>query len=201
MLVPKKARQAYEGADRALTQGNFLAAQKDLDRALFNYPNSAVARCLMGALYEEQLQLDRAFAEYSEALRVDSKMLPAYLGLARIAFREQRWQEVAGRTNQLVTINPIAFPAAHLYNAVANFNIGDFAAAEKSARRYESLDPQHERPQVYLLLGDILAREQDFVGAVQQKRIFLMIVPAAPNAKEIRKEIRGLERLSGSARK
>jgi tetratricopeptide (TPR) repeat protein len=127
--------------------------------------------------------------------------IEAYLGLARIAFREESWQEVARLTNQVAKINPIAFPAAYLYNAAANFNLGNFAAAEKSARRFESLDPEHERPKVYLFLGDVLACEHDFVGAVQQKRIFLRIVPDAPNANEIRQEISVLEHLSGSARK
>jgi hypothetical protein len=51
------------------------------------------------------------------------------------------------------------------------------------------------------MLGDILAREQDFVGAVQQKRIFLTIVPDAPNANEIKQEISVLEHLSGSTPK
>ena len=86
----------------------------------------------MGVLHEEHLQLDEAFADYSQALEVDSQVLAAYRRLARIAFREQKWQDVGRFTDQLLKLNPFAYPAAHLYNAAANFNLGNFAAAEKS---------------------------------------------------------------------
>jgi len=149
----------------------------------------------MGVLHEEQLQLDEAFADYSQALGVDSKVLAAYLGLARIAFQDQKWQDVGRFTDQLLKLNPFAYPAAHLYNAAANFNLGNFAAAEKSTRRFQSLDKEHERPQVYLLLGDILASEHKCLGAAEQKRIFLTIVPNAYDASNIKEQIRILEDL------
>lgn len=151
----------------------------------------------MGTFHEERLQLDKAFEDYSQALMADSHLLPVYLGLARIAFREQRWQGVVQFTDQLVTMNSIGFPVAHLYNAAANFNMGNFAAAEKSARKFESLDTGHERPQVYLLLGDILTREHDYAGAAEQKKRFLTIVPNAYDAEEINEQIRALEDISG----
>ncbi len=172
MLVPQKARRAYEHADEALTRQTFDTAEKELRKAISSYPNSAVAWWLMGTLHEEQLQLDQAFAAYSRALMSDSQILPAYLGLARIAFREQRWQEVTQFTDQVAKINPGAFPAAYLYNAAAHFSLGNLAAAEKSARKFQSLDAEHERPQVYLLLGDVLAREHDYAGQPSRRVLF-----------------------------
>jgi tetratricopeptide (TPR) repeat protein len=193
VLIPPKARRAYERADEALTRHAFDVAEKELNEAISISPKSAVAWCLIGTLHEEQLQLDEAFAAYSQALRADSEILPAYLGLARIAFRENEWQEVIKFTDQLVNINPVAFPAAYLYNAAAHFNLGTLAAAETSARRFQSLDTEHERPQVYLLLGDILAREHDYLGAAEQKSSFLTIDPNADDANDIKEQIRIFE--------
>jgi tetratricopeptide (TPR) repeat protein len=164
-------------------------AEKELKRAISHYPNAAIAWCLMGILHDEQLELEEAFAAYSQALRADPEMLPAYLGLARIAFREKRWQDVVRSRDQLVARNPVAFPAAYLYNAAANFNRGELAAAEKSARRFLSEDTEHERPQAYLLLGDILACEHDYVGAAEQETVVLILDPNAYDANDIKERI------------
>lgn len=134
--------------------------------------------------------------DYSRALLIDSHLLPAYLGLARIAFRGKRWQEVIQFTDRLVSVDSLGFPVAYLYNAAANFNLENLTAAEKSARKFQALDTQHERPQVYLLLGDILAHEGDYVGAAEQKKSFLRIVPDTYDAEEIREQIRVLKELS-----
>jgi hypothetical protein len=56
-----------------------------------------------------------------------------------------------------VSVDSLGFPVAYLYNGAANFNLENLSAAEKSARKFQALDTEHERPQVYLLLGDILA--------------------------------------------
>jgi hypothetical protein len=165
MLVLPKTKREYEHAERALARNKLEEAEKDLNSALMIYPKSAVAWCLMGTVHEEKFQLDKASLDYSQALVAEPQMLAPYLGLARIAFREKRWQEVIQFTDQLVRVNPIAFPVAYLYNAAANFNLRTLMTAEKSARRFESLDTEHERPQVYLLLGDILAAERDYAGA------------------------------------
>jgi hypothetical protein len=67
----------------------------------------------MGTLHEEKLELDKAFMDYSQALSTDSQLLPAYLGLARIAFLEKRWQEVVQFTDQLARVDPISLPAGY----------------------------------------------------------------------------------------
>src|ERR1700680_2870377 len=74
MLVPQKAKRAYEHAARARAlAGNYPEdAEKELNSALETYPKSAVAWCLMGTLNEERLQFDKAFMDYSQALLADS---------------------------------------------------------------------------------------------------------------------------------
>jgi tetratricopeptide (TPR) repeat protein len=202
MLFSQKARRAYEHAEKALAQGNLEDAKRELEKAVAIYPKSAVAWCLMGTLHEEKLQLETASADYSQALLADSRMLAAYLGLARIAFRNKRWQEVVELTDQLVRVNAAAFPVAYLYNAAANLNLGDLTGAESGARKFLSLDTEHERPQAYLLLADILVAERDYAGAAEEEKRFLTIVPSPSdvpngcNANSIREEIKILERLS-----
>jgi tetratricopeptide (TPR) repeat protein len=202
MLIPQKASREYEHAEKALAQGKLEDAERALEKAVTIYPKSAVAWCLMGTLHEEKLQLETASADYSHALLADSRMLAAYLGLARIAFRNKRWQEVVGLTDQLVKVNPAAFPVAHLYNAAANFNLGNLTSAESSARKFQFFDTEHKRRQAYLLLADILAAERDYAGAAHEEKIFLTVAPnpcEVPNgcdANSIKEEIKILEGLS-----
>jgi tetratricopeptide (TPR) repeat protein len=196
LLIPQQAERAYEHAEKDFAGNKLEDAEKELHTALAIYPKSAVAWCLMGTLLEKKLQVDEAFMDYSRALLIDSHLLPAYLGLARIAFRANRWQEVIQFTDQLVSVNSLSLPAAYFYNAAANFNLGNLTAAEKSARKFQALDTQHERPQVYLLLGDILAHEGDYAGAAAQKKIFLAILPNASDAEEIKEQVKVLEDLS-----
>jgi hypothetical protein len=185
-LVSPKTKRTYEHAAKALTLKNFDEAEKQLQKAVSIPTDSAVGWCLMGTLHEEKLELDKAFSDYSQALSADPRLLPAYLGLARIAFLEKRWQEVVEFTDQMAKVDPIGVPARYFYNAAANFNLRNLISAEKSAHKFESLDPEHERPQVYLLLGDILGLKRDFAGAAEQKKIFLRIVPDAYDADEIK---------------
>jgi hypothetical protein len=98
-------------------------------------------------------------------------------------------------TDRVVSLNSLSLPVAYLYNAAANFNMANFTAAEISARMFEALDTDHERPQVYLLLGDILASKGDYAGAAEQKKAFLKIDPHAYDAKEIKEQVSVLESL------
>ena len=75
-------------------------------------------------------------------------------------------------------VNPI-FPASYLYNVPSNFSLGNLTSVEESTRRFQSLDTEHERPQVYLLLGDIRGRERDYVDATEQKKSFKESLPKA----------------------
>jgi tetratricopeptide (TPR) repeat protein len=189
LLTPQKAAQAFEHAEEDFAGNNLQDAEKEVNTALAIDPSSAVAWCLMGTLREKQLQLDEASTDYSRALAIDSHLFPAYLGLARIAFRGHRWPEVIRFTDKVVSLNPHGSPVAYLYSAAANFNQSNFAAAEISARRFQALDPEHERPQVYLLLGDILASEGDYAGAVEQEKAFLRIVPNDHDARGIKEQV------------
>src|SRR6266851_1680428 len=195
LLTPRNVERAYEQAEGDLAGNKFQDAEREVTNALAIYPNSAVAWCLMGTLREQQLQLDEAFTDYSRALLIDSHLLPAYLGLARIAFLGHKWQEVVQLTDKVVILNPLSSPVAYLYNAAINFNMANLTAAEISARRFQALDTAHERPQVYLLLGDILACEGDYAGAAEQKKTFLTIVTNAYDAREIKEQVSVLESL------
>lgn len=195
MQAPKDAKHAYEKAQKDFRKNKLADAEKELKKAVELYPQFAAAWSLLGAIHEQQNQLEQALADYAKALSADSRYVNPYFGLAIIASREKKWQDVLHYTNEVARLNPFAFPEAYFYSAAANYNLGNFDAAEKSARKFQSVDTEHRRPEVDLLLGKILIIKHDYAGAAEREKHYLAIAPNASNADAIRADVKRLESL------
>jgi Flp pilus assembly protein TadD len=196
MSAPAEARKAYEKAHKAGSEKKFDEAIKELNKAVQIYPQYAVAWSLMGEIHRLQNQFDLAKKEYAQALAADSKFVSPYFGLAAMAIVENKWTDAAQLTDQLITLNPFAYPMAYFFNAAANYNLGKLDLAEQSARKFQQMDSAHSRPDIALLLGNILAAKHQYAEAAQLYRNFLAVKPDAPNAEEVRKEAQRLEGLN-----
>ena len=103
-------------------------------------------------------------------------------------------------TDRIIKLDAFDFPVAYFYNAVAQMNLQNLDAAEKSAQEAVKLDTQHRFPKASHLLGIILAQKGDFAGATKHLKGYLSML--APNAQEtdlVKKQIAEVERLMGSA--
>src|SRR5262249_49484528 len=143
-------------------------------------------------------QFETAKKEYERALNADPKFVNPYFGLAAMAVVENKWSDAAQLTDQLIALNPSAYPMAYFFNAAANYNLGHLDVAEQSARKFQQMDTAHSRPDIALLLGNILAARHEYAQAAQLYRDFLAARPDAPNAGELRKEAQRLEELSAA---
>jgi Tfp pilus assembly protein PilF len=198
MSAPAEARKAYEKAHKAGSEKKFDEALKELNKAVQIYPQYATAWSLMGEIHRLENQFDLAKKEYTQALGADPKFVSPYFGLAAMAIVENKWADAVQLTQQLVALNPFAYPMAYFFNAAANYNLGNLDAAEQSARKFQQMDTAHSRPDIALLLGNILAGKHQYAEAAQLYRDFLAAKPDAPNAEEVRKEAQRLESLSAA---
>ncbi len=198
MAAPKEARNAFEKGRKAGSEKKFDEAIKELNKAVTIYPQYALAWSLMGEIHRLQNQFDLARKEYSQALVSDTKFVNPYFGLAAIAVVENKWADAAQLTDQLIQLNPYAYPMAHYFNAAAYYNLGKLDAAEQSARKFQQIDTAHSRPDIALLLGNILAGKHQYAEAAQLYRDFLVTRPDAANAEEVLKEAQRLESLSAA---
>lgn len=196
MQAPKDARHAFEKAQKDLAQKKTTEAEKGLDKAVAQFPHFAAAWSLLGEIHERQNLLDQAQKDYTEAISADPVFVNPYFGLAAIAVHQKKWQDTVKFTAQCEKLNPFAFPIAYLYSAAANFYLGNLDAAEEKARKFESMDTDHRRPDVALLLSNILEGKRDYAGAAQQMRDYLTRSPNAPNATALQGEVSRLENLS-----
>ncbi|HWX53871.1 MAG TPA: tetratricopeptide repeat protein [Verrucomicrobiae bacterium] len=193
LTAPKNARRAYEKAQGLVAHKKLEPAEKELTTAIEIYPQFAAAWSLLGEVHEGQGHIDEAKKAYGQAAASDPQFVRPLFGLAVIGAKQQEWREVVLFTNQIEKLNPFAYPMAYLLNAAGNYYLGHQDEAERSARKFASMDSSHTRPDVALLLGDILEAKRDYAGAAQQMRDYLAAYPNAPNAAHIRDNLKRLE--------
>jgi Tfp pilus assembly protein PilF len=201
MTAPKDAQQAFEKAERATSQKKLADAEKELEKAVKRYPQFAAAWSMMADIHLHQGQLQQAREEYKRAIAADPQYVNPVFGSARIAVQEKNWAEAVQLTTQVVKLNGYAFPDAYFFNAASNFNMGQFDAAEETARKFRTLDTEHHRPDAALLLSRILEQKKDYKGAAQQIREYLAMAPNDPGADKLKAQMQHLDELSESSKK
>jgi tetratricopeptide (TPR) repeat protein len=201
MQAPNGARKAYEKAQKEVDKENLKDAEKELTKAVQEYPKFAAAWALLGMVHQSFKQFDDAQKDYNQSIAADSQYAKPYFGLAVIAANQQNWKDTLRYSDQLNRLAPLAYPEAYFFSGVASYNLNNLDDAERSIRKYLTLDSNHRRPIAALYLGDILARKQDFAGAAEQARAYLAMAPNASNADSVREKLKQMEQLSGTAQK
>jgi len=180
--APKDARKAFEKGLEANRHRKWPKAQTELEKAVAVYPKYAAAWYELGYSLQHQKQIEAARKAYARSLEADPKYIKPYLQLAYLDAGEKKWQEVAATTDRMVRLNPIDFPQAYFLNSIANLNLHNPAAAEKSAREALRRDPGHRYPQIEQILGLALANQGDLAGAIEHIEAYLQLAPDASNA-------------------
>jgi tetratricopeptide (TPR) repeat protein len=211
--APKNARQAYEKGVQAEKNGKLAEAHKYFETAVQLYPNSANNWFQFGSVLQKENQPDAARKAYTQATTIDPRFLPPYLSLASIAYQAGNWTEVleltrhilnldplnrVAVTDYILDLDPVNYADAYFYNAMAHYNLHNFADAEKSALKAEHLDLRTHFPQLHLLLAEIFARKENYAIAIAQIQTYLELAPHAQDADHVREQLAKLEKLNVS---
>jgi tetratricopeptide (TPR) repeat protein len=208
--APKDALSAYLKGLDAEKSGKLLIARKNFEKAVQVYPAYAHAWFQLGNVLEKSNDSEAARTAYTRATTADAKYLPPYLSLASMAFHAGNWTEVIHFTDSILALDPFkdltgytmeldpyACAEAYFYNAVANYNVHNFADAERSALKAEHLFAPS--PQLHLLLAELFTRKGDYVTAISELQIYLDLVPHAKDADSVRTQLAKLQTQNGSA--
>ena len=193
LLAPKDARKSYEKAAKLAKSKKMPEAQKEYESAVALYPKYAAAWYELGLIHERENHAPQAAEAYGKAMEADAKFIKPYLQMAGLYARENKWQEVAETTKMAIKLNPYDFPGAYFYHSVAQVNLHDFEAAEKAAREGMKMDSQNRIPKLAHVLGVALAQKQDFSGAAENMKLYLKLVPNAPDAETVKKQLAEIE--------
>lgn len=197
--APKDAKKAYEKGLDSIKKQKWAEAQQNLEKAVGIYPKYAAAWYELGVAQVRQNNIAAAETSFNKSIEADPKFLKPYLPMTGIAVQQRKWEQVADYSDKLLKLDPVDFPQAFLYNAIANAALKKYDTSEQSAREALKLDTRHQFPYAEYVLGVSLANRHDYAGALQMMKSYLERVPSAPNAEVIKNQILQLEKETQAA--
>ncbi len=130
----------------------------------------------------------------------DPNLVAPYMELGLLAAKDANWQESARYLDRAVELDPAYFPQAWYADAVANYNLQKYDAAERAARVAVRLDPRHANPRSAYLLGLVLAEKHDYAGAAAELRTYMTLAPNAPDLSQAKEQLGRFEKLAGDGK-
>ena len=191
--APKAARKAFDKGAEAAKARKFQEASKSYEAAVALYPGYAEAWCQLGQVQMALQQVDEARKSFNASIQADQKYVSPYFQLATLETAAQHWQVVVDVTDRVLKLAPNGYPAVYLTNAMANFQLHNADAAEKSARAGIQIDRQNQAPKLYEVLASTFLVRNDYAGAARQLKQYLEIAPTAGDAAMVRAQITQLE--------
>ena len=128
------------------------------------------------------------------SIAADAKFLYPYERLYLVTANQEQWLEVREVTAKVIRLDPVDFPRAYYFSALANLNLNDVDAAEKSAREAVRLGLA-ANPRAGYVLGVILARKQAYSEAADLLRAYLKAVPNSVEVDMVRQQLAALEKI------
>lgn len=200
MMAPKDAKKAYERGLQALLKNKPADAAKDFEKAVALYPKYADAWVNLGKVRLDQQSIEPARIALKKAMEADSKLIAPYVELGLLAAKDGKWEESGKYLDRAMELDPVDFPQAWYADAVANYNIKNYDAAERSARAAVKLDPRHLNPRSGYLLGLVLAEKKDYAGAAAELAEFVKLAPNAPDLAQVKDQLGQFQKLMGPAK-
>jgi tetratricopeptide (TPR) repeat protein len=198
LLAKKEARKAYDkGRDRARKQ-DYDAATREYEKAVHAAPRFAAAWYELGLVRQMQGRLDDAKKAYQEAVAADPDYVKPYRQLAALSFQQQDWPAVLEATRRLLWLDPLSYPDAYFYDAVAHFYRGEIAPAEKSAREVVRLDGDGKIPRARYVLAAILIEQKDYAAAAALLREYVRLAAPGPEVDQAKGMLTELDARLGS---
>jgi tetratricopeptide (TPR) repeat protein len=213
--APKDARKAWEKGNQILRSAEsgppnsasgkdskLADAEKNFQSAVTVYPKFANAWNDLGRT--RLLRRDAAGAKeaFLKALEADSKLVEPNIALGEDAIRAQDWQTAAKYLGRALQLDSVDYPRVWFEDAVANYNSQNSDRAEKDLREALKLPLSAKvDPRANELLGFILIDKRDYPGAKDALNTYLRLLPAAPDAADIKSKISAIDgELANAAR-
>jgi Flp pilus assembly protein TadD len=198
-MAPKDAKKAFDKGREAAMKGKLDDGIKQLSKAVEIYPKYAVAWNELGRMHMAQKEVEAARSDFNHALEADSKYVSPYGGLAELAARENKWKEVAEITDKAIRLNPVEVPESYFYNAIANLNLKNLDAAERSANEMMKSDLPNRNPKAYHVAGLIYAQKGEYQEAAVNLKKYIEAAPPGSGAEAAKQQLAEVERLASAA--
>ncbi len=200
-MAPKSAQRDYEKGMQLAQKGKFEEAELKLQKATETYPKYALAWYELGQVQHRLNKTKDAKADYLAAIAADSKYVSPYDQLALLSAQQADWQETLKYSKQAIDLNPVEFPSAFWYNAMANYNLKNSADAEKSANSLVKLDKAHRYPEAERMLAEFAGSRGDLNDAAAHLRAYLQQAPSGKGAEQAKQQLAKIEQAQAAQAK
>ena len=200
-LAPKNAQKDYQKGLQLAQKGKFEEAEARLQNATELYPKYAMAWYQLGQLQQRGGRGGEARKSYEAAIAADSKFVSPYQQMAMLAAQEGNWEDTAKFSKQVITLDPVEYPASLWYNAVANYNLKRSAEAEKSIKDLLKLDTRHKFPDAENMMAQLLLDKGNYSEAAGHLRNYLALAPNAKNADSLKQILLKIDQANAAAPK
>lgn len=197
-MAPHKAKKAYDKGRDLEQKKKWAEAEKKFQEAAQLYPRFAAAWLELGRVQLQSKDLTGARESLQKSVAADPQFVSPHEILAALNFQQRQWQQAADESGAVLRLNPLSFPQDWFYNSAANYYLGHYDVAEKSARRGLQSDVDHHIPRLEYLLGVILAQKHDYQGAAEHMRNYVRLAPKAADVAQVNQQIAELDKLSSS---
>lgn len=186
--APSKSAKEWKAAMKAVDAGNMTEALSQLQTAVKNSPKFAQGWHTMGILYQSIGKPAEAKDAWQHAVEADPKLLPAYVGLARMCIATKDWQGAIAAGDALIKVDTKrVYPEVYLHLAVAHYGLKELDAAMASAQDALRLDAQKARGEY--VMGRILEAKGDTAGAREHMTKYVKLDPNVADIEVVKKHI------------
>jgi Tfp pilus assembly protein PilF len=193
LQAPKSARKSYAKAMSLAAEKRTAAALANFQMALKLYPKYADAWLGAGKAQWELGHPEDARSAFEKALELDDRLVDPWRELGYLACAQSKWEDALRYLEQAVRLDPIGSAAPWHFEAIANYNLGRYEAAERGVRTELRLD-RGKNPQGLYLLGLVLAAREDFPGAAKALESYLAVASLSADAPAARRELGRVQR-------
>jgi len=191
LAVPEKARAEFQKGQFALMENKLEECVSHLRKAIKFYETFPQAYTLLGTAYLKQENWREAEKALQRATYLDDRASDAYLALGAVLNETKEYPQAETALLRGLELKPDA-PAGHYELAKTYWFLDRWQDAAPHARKAVSAMP--DVASAHALLGNILLREQNAPGALDEYHEYLRLEPLGAMAPAVRQVVEKLEK-------
>jgi len=193
--ISDSARKEYDKARSTLDKPQKVQETvSHLEKAIALSPGFADAQLLLGTVYMDARQWEKAEAPLQEALKTKPESVPTLLALGELYLHDQKYTEAEATLTRALGLDDNSF-RGHLTLARVNFATGKLDKAGPEVDRAIHLNPDF--PEAHLLAGNIRFKSRQADKALPFFETYLKLQPNGPYANETRELVAKIKKALG----
>ena len=195
LAVPDDARKEFDAGQKALEANDLDSGIAHLQKAIQHYDAFPQAYALLGGAYVQQQKYNEARTALQKAIQLDPKATGAYIELGATFNQLQKYPEAEKALNHGLELDPSA-AVGHYELAKTFMALGRWQDAEPQV--VKALAGLPDVPPIHVIMGNILLKKRDAVGALREFQEYLKLDPNGPMAPAVRDIVAKIQKALGT---